>query len=219
MSVWFRKIEPVLLHQSSDVPYVVTNDGVRLCFDNYYGLQEDRFGEHVLSFKMPRRAIRRRSTKHFRLHSFPVTIPFSDVVKLDRAAKDGALILQDKSFTGPWRRISLFSAEYLLKKHRDIEKAATRLARLRHCYVTYGHELPSQLHAVAETTPIISHYDWVKTLLTIADSVVQTDYRGPNWVKCAGRFDIVAYGFKSGLEEAKRAISDIGIEDATFTWL
>ena len=75
MSSWLKRQQPTKLYQSSDIPYVILEDGVYLCYDNCYGGQEDR-ADHNISFYAHPNSLRRLNTYFYRFNSFPMTIPF-----------------------------------------------------------------------------------------------------------------------------------------------
>jgi len=56
---WIKKIEPVILYQASDLPYIITEVGVYLCFDNFYSELQST-GDHVISFQIERKQLSRK---------------------------------------------------------------------------------------------------------------------------------------------------------------
>ena len=96
---WLKRQQPVQLYQSSDLPYVILEDGVHLFCDNCFGTQPDN-EDFNLSFYAEASQLKRINTYFYRLASFPFIVPFEEVIFLNDAIIEGKTIKHFASSDG-----------------------------------------------------------------------------------------------------------------------
>ena len=88
---WLKRIEPIVLEQSSDIPYVVLENGVFLCASNLFTEKSNKL-DYLLKLRAPKNSILRKSTNCYSLKKFPTLVPFKDIVSLDNVIAEGRII-------------------------------------------------------------------------------------------------------------------------------
>lgn len=78
---WIKKLQPVTLYQQSDIPYVINENGLLLCYNNFYSNKPiDLFEQYNIEFKINPRETKSYSANYLVLKDFPKVISFSDIL-------------------------------------------------------------------------------------------------------------------------------------------
>ena len=89
---WLKTISPMVLHQGSDLPYAILEDGVHLCYGNLYYDHDPDKTDYFISFRTTRNSMIQQSSNYYRFKQFPKVIPFSDIIRLNDSIIDGRLL-------------------------------------------------------------------------------------------------------------------------------
>jgi len=219
---WLKKSEPVALEQASSIPYVILEDGVRLCFDNLYGSNADQ-SEHYIKFTMSPTVLTRQSTNYWRIKAFPVVIPFSHIARLDNCIINGKLIRQAANHSQSSKIISVTSSEHLtqlLETENGIEEFVDTLDEYDHNFVLVGEELEPEIRIIQDVADFITHEDWTKTAVTICDRIAKPGPRRYCWTKNLPDLTIACRGLASSddMDEFTTAIEFIGVDRFDCQW-
>lgn len=218
MSSWLKKAEPVTLEQSSTVPYVILEDGVRLCFDNLFSEQSDS-SDHHIKFTAGKNMLTRQSTNYWRFLEFPVIVPFSEIVRLDNCIVNGKLIKQSSGSIRGSKTVSITLLDYLTESS-SIDEYIDTVDEYDHNFVLVGEDLDSDAHLVQDVAELITHEDWFKTVVTIADRVARPGPRRFCWTRRLPELSVVCRGFKSSndMEDFTNILEWIGVSDYDCQW-
>lgn len=223
MSIWLKKIEPITLHQSSEVPFIIKEDGILLCFSNLFSVNPENFHEFNISFQASPKQVKRQNTLYYKLNRFPNTVQLSEDVNVDKVIKCGEFQLplsQDQCTD--WKTIAIISDQYVNHmRETELRKFASELKEYNYSFVAHSKDIGPKVRFMTDYSIPMWHSNWYKTLTTVAHTVTNNKYRGYNWTKQAGLLDIKCFGFNpvENVERAKKAIMSIGIQDSAFVWV
>lgn len=216
---WLKRIHPITLHQASDIPFVILEDGVHLCFSNLYD-EENEKTEHHIIFQANRKDIIRYSTNYFRFLKFPVTIPFASIISCDDFIVGGRLIKHAVEQTVDSKDIVIAKSNSL----RDIEdehfqKLADIMADSDHAFVLVDDDIDPQIRILNDVAKMLHHNgDWGRTCVAIANSIHSIGHRKYCWTKSLPEMNVVCYGLKGNdMEQIQNTFDFIGI-NCSVSW-
>ncbi len=219
---WLKKQQPIQLYQSSDLPYVILDKGVCLCYDNCYGTKPDN-AEFNLCFRSSSVNLRRINTHFYRLSQFPSIIPFSHIVSLDDTIIEGRTIKHVASKTNEPKSIAVVNASYIRTiSDTKLSKLSDTLAdEFDHSFTLVGEVIDPQVRLFSGTTSLIPHRSWFRTAVTIAHSLSAASHRKYCWTRNVPDLSISCYGIidSDELQEISGAFEFIGIDNISTTWV
>ncbi len=220
MTLWLKRQQPVLLHQSSEIPYVIKKDGVFLCFDNFYG--EDRNdSDHHISFHMPRNALQRRSTYYYRIQPFPITIPFEHVHELDDVIVEGKIVKRQSEIIGDSVDIIVAKASYIrMLSGNGFDEFNDLIENFDHAFILTGDDIDPQVRLLDDVANVIQHRNWYRTSVKIADSIHSLSDNKYCWTSSIPELAISCYGLKKNdeLNRIQEAFQNIDIPQFSISW-
>lgn len=223
MSVWLKKIEPVTLYQSSEIPYVIRETGILLCFNNLFSSHPENFNQYTISFQAHKNQIKRQNTNFFKLNSFPALIELDPNTEVGNIIKQGEYQQPIEHIqNNEWQKIAIISDKYINHmREQELKKFILELKLHDYSFIAHSHDIGPKVRYMSDYAIPTWHYNWHRTLAAISDNIIKNSYRGYNWTKQAGLFDIKCFGFDilENSNKAKRAINNIGINDSNFVWI
>lgn len=218
---WLKRQQPIRLYQGSNIPYVILTDGVHLCCDNCYGIKCDS-SEHNICFNIEATSIKRINTHFYRIASFPAVIPFCDIVALDDAVIEGRTIKQAADVQGDPKSIAIIKPEYI--RHTadtDLTGLSDTLDEYDASFILIGENIDPQVRLFEDSSAIIHHLSWPRTLVTIADNVCEQTSRKYCWTQTLPELSVSCYGIDAAdeLVEIHEAFTAIGINDVSVNWV
>lgn len=217
---WINKIKPVVLYQSSDLPFVILDNGVKLCYDNFYSIKPEH-SEFNLSFKAHKNKLFRQSTNYYKFKNFPVTIPFEDVIQLDKSIIKGHLLKHAKAILREPITISLIKSNYLENMDdENLSVFADQLDEYSKNFLLVGDDLSSQIHLLEDISHIIHHADYYRTAVTMAHYICPSKYRKFCWTQYIPDLTVNCFGLENSEEKDQigEALEYIGITNFDVTW-
>ena len=220
---WLKQIIPVTLYQSSNIPYVILEDGVKLCFDNIYYIDPiSKDQEHYIQFKSHKNDIIKQSTVNFRLKHFPTTIPFADIVSLDDTIIDGRTIKTSNFDKGQAQKIAVVPSVFLKElKENKFQNVIESIKYNDRNFLLVKGDIDSLDRLLEDESELIQHFGWHRTCVSIADRLCNQKTRKYCWTKHLPELSISIYGIKSNEETEfiSKCFDDIGIVDKEIIWL
>jgi hypothetical protein len=220
---WLKHLGPAILSQSSNIPYVILEDGVRLCFDNvYYADPIPVDQDHYIQFKSHKNDIIRQSTSHFRLKNFPITIPFEDVVSLDDTVIDGRTIKVSSFNKGQPQKIAIMQSSFIKElEENEFQEIVESIQNNDHNFLLVKGETDSMDRLLESEADLIPHFGWHRSCVAIADKVCNGKSRKYCWTKWLPELSISIYGINSDEETEfiSKCFDDIGIVDKEIIWI
>ncbi|MHA2281514.1 MAG: hypothetical protein ACXAC5_11725 [Promethearchaeota archaeon] len=214
---WLKRQQPIELYQGSDIPYVILQDGVRLSYDNCYGIQPDNL-DHNICFLAEPSLLKRINTYFYKFESFPITLPFSDIISLDDAIVEGRIIERTKhgeSSNEP-KCIAIIQSEYI--RHADVSRLNDTLDEFDASFILVDENIDPQARLFEDISVLIYHQGWARTLVTIADKICDQT-RKYCWSQSIPELSISVYGISDSdeLMEINDTLNLIGM-DASVNW-
>lgn len=216
---WLKRIEPVTLQQTSDLPYVILEDGVRLCFHNLFSEDVDH-ADHFIKFTSPKTKVERKSTNYWRLRKFPQIIPFEDILQLDHCIIEGKIIKHAQDASSDQKTISVTLPPFFARTDRGLEEFVEDVDENELNFLIVGENPIPEAHLLEDAAIIIRHSNWYKTAVYIADNVIAQSHRKYCWTRTAPELIINCRGFNSAsqMEKFTRALEYIGITEYSCNW-
>lgn len=216
---WLKRQQPIKLYQGSDVPYVILQDGVRLCYDNCYGINSDT-SDHNISFSVEPTLLKRINTYFYKFESFPVMLPFSNVILLDDTIAEGRIIERTKHFgesSSESKSIAIIKSDYI--RHADVSTLNDTLDEFDASFILVEENIDPQARLFEDISLLIHHQGWPRTLVTVADRVCEQPFRKYCWTQVIPDLTIAVYGIENSdeLMEINHTLNLIGI-DASVNW-
>jgi len=193
---WLKKQQPFKLYQSSDIPYIILEDGIRLCFSNCFGQNPDK-SDYNLNFIVQTSSLRRINTFFYKIEPFPITIPFSDVISLDDSVVEGRTIKHFANNTEEEQKnISVVKSEYIRNNISDLELSDfyDNLKNFDHNFILTGETIDPQTRLFDNLSTILHHKDWNRTIVSIANDICSNSYRKYCWTKLIPELQISYFG-------------------------
>lgn len=218
---WLSKIEPVTLYQGSDLPYVVTEEGIKLCFDNSYCV-DPVSSEFQIAFQVHKKKLMRQSANYFRFHDFPVVIPFDEVLNLNDTVIDGHILKHASSVDCEPLSIMLIKDAYISDLDNDaLGDFVDLIENHDHSFVLLSEDNPSpQTRLLDDLVESIVHTDYGRTIVHIAHTVCPTKSRKYCWTKMVPDLSIHCYGLNDSEEknDMDYYFEYIGIDNVETLW-
>ena len=217
---WLKRIEPTILHHGSELPFVILDDGVHLCFDNFFS-ESCNLSEHNLVIKANKNDIKRKSTIYYSFKQFPKIIPFSDIISLNDTIIDGRLIKSSSEYIGNHSEIAVVTSEYLKSlEDEDFQDFVDSLEDYDTTFLLRGDEIDSQSRLLSGMVETVMHHDWYRTAVTIEHKICKKSDRKYCWTNTIPDLSISFYGFENSedLDGFKEALEYTGILSYLVTW-
>lgn len=218
---WLNKIKPVTLYQSSDLPYVIMENGVRLCFDNFYALREEKSDFNIV-FQTHRNSLIRQSANYYRFKEFPTIIPFDNILKLDNTVIKGHLLKHARVLNKEPISVSLIKSSYI--DNMDDEKLSDFADSLeeytKNFILVTDDDLTSQTRLLEDISEIIRHTDYYRTCVSMSHSVCPLKNRKYGWTQSVPDLSLDCYGLSDSEEKdhINDALDYIGITNFEINW-
>ncbi len=215
---WVRRIEPLILSQESDIPYVIKQNGVLLCFDNMYRNGRGTNDDFFITFKASRQSMMRQSTNYHRFYDFPVQIPFEDIICLNETVIDGKLVKLACEKRSESVNTAIIKESYITKLCDDgLQELAETLEGFNKSFILVGDDIDTNSRLLSDYADTIHHVDWGRTCVTIADRLCESSSRKYCWTKAVPIVEVTTYGLKPDKDTEKlyKVFSDLDIEVTT----
>lgn len=217
---WLKRADALLLHQESDLPYIVHENGVYLCFANAYveqtgtGTSRD---QHSIEFRIHPEAAMRQSTSFYKIREFPATVPFSAVVCLDDFIQNGAIEKRDVPKNTDTADIALIRGGYLKKiSSDDFDDLFDNIADYNRSFILIGDELDERVRSLSEVAEAVYHEEWFHTAVFVADQLCRGSHRRYGWLNGVPSLNISCFGFKpEHIERINAVFDDLGLDTCT----
>lgn len=215
---WLQRAEPILLHQESSIPYVVFDDKVFLCYSNIYSQEKTSSEDYSISFKCNRSQIMRQSASYYRLKTFPISIPLSDIVSFV-APK---FTVQEEITKGDPKNIAIVRSNFVRKlRSRAIQDLYETLESFDKSFILTKDDIDANTRLLEEIAIPIFHEnsDWGRTCVHVANEMCENSYRSINWTKNVPNLEISCYGLMDTryIDEITKIFEKMQI-DATTSW-
>lgn len=218
MSNWLQKQSPFILHHGSDLPYIILEDGVKICHKNSFCKNKEN-DLHNISFIVNKNKIFRQSTHIFKIIDFPVLIPFENIIQLDSVIIDGKIIkiCADKNLDN--KEISLAKLSYVSE---NIDSFIDNMYSFDHNFIIKDDhdELDPTIRLMEDEAKIISNSGWERTALIIADELCPLKTRKYCWTSSLPSLNIHCFGLTDWTEKdsIQKSFSDIGVSEMSIIW-
>lgn len=213
---WLKRQQPIELYQSSDLPYVITDEGLKLCFDNCYSdLKED----NSMSFRISKKMLYRISSHYYKIRPFPYIVPFQDVIDIPKIVSDGKII-KEAIHQEHNKRTLLVRDSYIDKlSYMKLHKLLDKINKTK-SFILVGNNdsnLYSSVKALHDIADVIHHISWYRTMVHVAGSLCKQ--RGVNWTKMLPGISMDCYGLHEGeLSKIDTAMKYIGVGHCDYKW-
>lgn len=201
---WLKRIQPITLSQSSDVPYVITEDGVKLCFTNMYTESEER-DDHFIRFNVNRHDLRRQSATFYKFLEFPVTIPFEAIIACDETIIEGKVIKHASKSSSDSSDIVIVKSDCVDDMDDDrFQDLVDVIDSLDHAFLLVGEEISPQSRLLDDLVTTVYHEgDWGRTCVAIVDHVTPGKQRKYCWTQRTPALNVQCYGLDDSDEMAE----------------
>lgn len=208
---WLKKHQPTILHQTSDVPYIVLDKSVYLCYDNFYTEKQDTSSGFSINFKTHPRLLQRKDTNYFEFIKFPVRINLSDVNSVNNSKDTYITTTTDIS------NIVLVKHKYIKKiSNAEIDEFTNIIEDFdaRFVLVPKDSDYNERTRMFEDNCEFIDHYDWFKTLTTICHKICNSKTRENEWIKSIPEVSIDCYGVFTSKEisSIQSAVDDLELD-------
>lgn len=218
---WLKRIEPITLEQSSNIPYVVLENGVFLCSSNLFMEKADK-SDHFLKLKASKKAILRKSTNCCAFRSFPVLIPFEDIIALDDVIAEGRVIKIASSQLEEPKNIVVATSECLQgMDDNHFQEFVEHVDDYDHSFLLVDEDINSQDRILQDVMSFITHDNWHKTSVNIINDICANPYRKYCWTKMLPELKMTLYGLHTSEEadEITNCLESIGVTENEITWI
>lgn len=226
---WLQKTNAFILRQNTNLPYVITPDGVYLCFDNFYTANTEKpinKLDHCISFFADKKKILRQSTNYFKFREFPTLIPFDDIQQLDNTIVEGKLLKTASSIIGSPKSIMVIKDAYLKRTSDDeFSELVGLFSKHNNVFLLIKSTLSPQARLVGNETKHIAHSEsspvkWGRTCVAIANHVCERNDRKYCWTHSIPDIDIACYGLNNSddMEAFQTTLANIGIKHYSVSW-
>lgn len=222
---WLNRVDSLVLHQVSDVPYVILDNGVLLCFDNFFSEQKDKQNGHSICFKINKKKVYRKSTFFYSAKHFPVLIPFKDVISLDDVIKEGIVKASKVVPSTQVKNIVIVKNRFLKKlSDHEFDDFIDEIDDCGLIFILNTGTIDERVHVLKEMledAEILFHTNWHRTIVSILDKVCDRKCRKLNWTKSLPDLNITCVGMSNteDMDEMNTALSDIGVSSYSTNWL
>lgn len=217
MSLWLKRQQPIQLYQGSEIPYVILENGVHLCFDNCYGVKPDH-NEHNISFTIESSHLSRINTNFYKIASFPAVIPFSNIILLDDAILNG-IVTNQTYCSGDSKSIAVIKPKYI-RSLPDVSDFYDKMKIYDSSFILVGEKIDPNVRVFEDSATILHHKEWARDAVTIADQLCEQPDRKLCWSKFASDLSVYCYGInKNETDDINNAFDAIGISDISVSWV
>ncbi len=219
MSLWLKRQQPIKLYQSSDLPYIILEDGVHLCYDNCYGTSKDS-SDFNICFETQAGTIKRANTYFYKFNSFPIVLPFEQVISLDDTVIEGKMIKHFASSESESKQVIAMKSDYIRScTGNDLSNINDLLAEYDHSFVLVGDTIDPQVRLFDGIAEIVPHQCWARTLVSIAHKIADKQERKYCWTRSLPEIDLSCYGINlDELKEIHSARDSTGLLDISVKW-
>lgn len=217
---WVKRIEQPILSQESDIPYVIHQNGVLLCFDNMYQEGNLEFEEKTPSivFRTNRSKMKRHSANFMKFIDFPTLVPFEDIIHLDETIINGEVVRSPSEQNSDVKSIAVVKQRFVARLSEDeLQDFTEETEEFNDSFFLIGDNINSTARAFCDLSNAILHVDWGRTCVSIANIMCQQKTRKYCWTSQVPALEITTYGLKPGhdIDNLYRTFSDIGVEVST----
>ncbi len=192
---WLNKIEPVTVHQSSEIPYVILSNGVFLCFDNCYTTRrtQDKFN---LAFKISPQKTKKQSANYFSIEQFPLTVPFNDIAYLNNTIVNGEVIKKAHYKHDEDIKVLVATPEYIDKlSTSQYEDFVDSLQSYSKSFILVNDSISPRVRLLDELTTTIYHNnDYARTCTAISHYASSNKGRKYKWTEVVPDMDVYCFG-------------------------
>lgn len=206
MSSWLARQHPLTLTQSSDLPFIIREDGILLCFDNCYS-EAPVHDTYNIAFRAPKHELERQSTNYFRFVKFPKLVPFEDVIELDDTIRDGRL-RRDRYYTPDEpQKIAVIRGAFLARNYKSID-----YDNFDQIFVVVKEKVPDGAYEIRDVAEVVHHLSWPRTVVTMLHSLCNHSFRGYCWTKSVPELTVNCLGLKrEDLFNLTKSLTDTGV--------
>lgn len=210
---WLNVISPIILHQSSDIPYVIAKDGVKLCFSNFYVTERSTGDSFSIEFGINKKKLERQSATYYRLKTFPALIPFSDIIKLDSIVLNGKIIKKAMyKETDTASVIVIKSSRIDDMKSNALTSLAEKIDKYDKAFLLVSDEIGENSRLLIDDCIPVYGNEWTRVATSIAHTVCPLKGRKYCWTQSCPDMEIFCYGFKtSDISVIEENMSYIGV--------
>ncbi len=220
MSLWLKRQQPIKLYQSSDLPYVILEDGIHLCYDNCYGTNKDD-SDFNICFEVQASNLKRINTYFYKFDSFPVVIPFEQVVSLDDTVIEGKTIKHFASSDTETKQVIVMKSDYIRSNiNDDLSDINDLLNESDHGFILVGDSIDPQVRLFEDIADIVPHQNWNRTFVSIAHKIADRPGRKYRWTHGLPDINLFCYGI-NGIDELKEihaARDAVGLFNISVRW-
>lgn len=215
---WLTKTNKFVLHQGSDIPYVILSAGVRLCFDNFYQSSYEH-NQYNISFAADKKNMTRQSTNYFRFKEFPITIPFADITKLNGSAP---VLEKTSAVSEDTKSVILINDGYLKRlPDQQIEDLSELAEEFDSAFLLTGSRVSQKSRLL--DIPHVYHPNkeqWSRTCVRVAHEMGQGEQRGYCWTHVVPSLSIACFGLndRDDMEMLQKSLDDIEIQNHSVSW-
>ena len=214
MGSWLKRQHPLTLYHSSDIPYVILEEGVLLCFDNCFSEKENK-SEYYLKLSVNKNELNRISTHFYRFIQFPVLIPFEHILNLNNIIENGQV-----NKTMPPADEDTKDINIIISDNFDLDLDLNRMSDVDETFVLGKDDITDSIRNVSDMAQIITHQDWHRTAVQVTDQMCTYNKRKYCWTKSSPELSIYCYGLSDTEEmnDVNRCFDDIGIPSFSVSW-
>jgi len=216
---WLKRVGPVILEQSSELPYVVLENGVFLCANNLFYEKTDH-SEYFIKLRVPKKDILRKSTNCCAFNKFPITIPFDSILQLDDTVADGRIIKNSGRIEAP-KKILVAKADIIHEMDdQDFQSFVEIIDDYDKSFLLVYSEINLQDRLMTDMMKIVMHDNWYKTCVTIAHGACKNNLRKYCWTKTIPDISITLHGLANTeeAEEISNCFESLGITEKEMIW-
>ncbi len=218
--MWLKKQQPTTLYQASDLPYVILEDGVRLCYDNFY-FDCNQEGDHKISFSISPTSLKRINTYCYKINSFPATVEFPDVVFLNDAIIRGKTIKHATLKRDETQSVIIVKSEHITRNSdSDLSEINELLDEHDHSFMLVGETIDPVVRLFEGVSTILHHQNWPRTLVSIANQISDSPDRKYCWTRSLPDLSLSCYGLDyDEISTINESLAHIGIDDISVQWV
>ena len=217
---WLNKVKPLDIYQGSNIPYVILEDGLKLCYHNQYFTCPDQ-NDYNLHFTINKKDAKKISASVYKLNKFPAIIPFSDIISLNDIILDGQYIKMASKKDSEYMKIAIIKNTFL-EKTDDLEDLIDNLNDFKRVFLIHGDKISNKARLLDGMFTLINHgKSWGRVCVSIADELCLRDKEDRKycWTRDVPNLEISCFGFKDSEEMNKfhDGLNEIGVINDT-TW-
>jgi len=195
---WLKRIQPVTLYQSSDLPYVILDDGIHLCSNNLF-LEEPDEGAYKICITANKHDLFRQSTYSYKFLSFPTIIPFDSVINCDETIIEGRYIKSSIDADNDSIHAILIKDGYISEiADNQFQDIIDQIESSDHAFLlTDKDTLDPQSRLLSDITQYLYHTEWGRTCLAISHAICPKPDRKYCWTQSIPEFHLTCFGLEN----------------------